>query len=93
MAKEKVIDEKPKAKRGRKPKTTETKIFACKPTVQTVSDVVLELNDKINSDREMFFDVITQIRKRISDFEHIHFVLDCVILIALFIITLALIYK
>ena len=65
MAKEKIVDEKPKTKRGRKPKTTE---------VKTINEVVLEINDKINSDREMFFDVITQIRKRISDFERIHFV-------------------
>ena len=84
MAKAKVTDEKPAVKRGRKPKNTEAK---------TMLDIVTDLNTKISDDREMFFDIITQMRKRISDFEHIHFVLDCVILIALFIITLALIYK
>ena len=84
MAKAKVNNEKPTTKRGRKPKTTEAK---------TMLEIVTELNSKISDDREMFFDIITQMRKRISDFERVHFVLDCIILIAIFIITLALIYK
>lgn len=84
MAKAKVSDEKPTTKRGRKPKNTETK---------TMLEIVTDLESKISDDREMFFDIITQMRKRILDFERVHFVLDCVFLIAIFIITLALIYK
>lgn len=84
MAKAKVTDEKPTAKRGRKPKTTKAK---------TMLEIVTDLESKISDDREMFFDIIAQMRKRILDFERVHFVLDCVILIFIFIITLTVICK
>ena len=81
MAKqEKVTEKKAPAKRGRKPKTVK-------------EDKFTNLEQKLLEDREMFFDLISSIRKRLVLIENTQFIFNCVILITIIILFLILCSK
>ena len=90
MAKqEKVTEKKAPAKRGRKPKTEKEPLTMLEFTEQKFSG----LEQKLLEDRELFFDLISNMRKRINTIERINYTFDCIVLTITLILAFILINK
>lgn len=90
MAKqEKVIEKKAPAKRGRKPKVEQEPVTMMEFTEKKFSG----LEQKLLEDRELFFDLISNMRKRINTIERINYTFDCIVLTITLILAFILLSK
>ena len=90
MAKqEKVTEKKAPAKRGRKPKTEKEPLTMFEFTEKKFSG----LEQKLLEDRELFFDLISNMRKRINTIERINYTFDCIVLTITLILAFILLSK